>query len=213
MRASLLVATLSMSSIGLTGCMGVQRAITLEIPSSSVVRSNKGDIAVRSLVDDRTFENEPPSPSTPSIDGDINHADTKTLKTIIGRRRGEIEQSQSDVQLASGETVETRARALISEGLRRRGYAMAANSASTMDITIRKFWAWSRPGFTGVSFEAEISFDIDLVIGEKRQQFTIHGYGKNEAHMQRDANMKLAYERAFNDFLRHLEWAFAERDL
>lgn len=207
------IATIAVSSVILTGCVTGRRTIPLDVPASSAGTAAKDDINIRSVVDNRHFENKPPSPSTPSIDGDVNKMDKSGLKTMIGRQRNGYGKAMGDIQLVSGETVETRTRALISEELKRRGYATSADSVNTMDVSINKFWAWFTPGFMTVTFESQLSCDIDLSVKGKREKFTVEGYGKNPGQVASDANWKLAYSRAFEDFLKNLDSALTSRGL
>lgn len=213
MRNVLWIATVVVSSVVLTGCVTGRRTIPLDVPSSSAVPAVKDDIDIRSVVDNRHFENKPPSPSTPSINGDVNKMDKDTLKTMIGRQRNGYGKAMGDIQLAPGETVETRTRSLISEEMKRRGYATVPGSVNSMDVSINKFWAWFTPGFMTVTFESQLSCDIELVLKGKREKFTVEGYGKNPGQVASDANWKLAYSRAFDDFLKNLDSALISRGL
>ena len=110
-----------------SGCVTGRRSIALEVPAATTVvaPANKGVVAITSVTDQRAFQNKPDDPSTPSIDGDVTKVSKDTLKTMIGRQRNGWGKAMGDIELAEGDTVESRMQALVAEGFKRRGYSIA----------------------------------------------------------------------------------------
>jgi hypothetical protein len=125
-EASLAVMVIALCTLS-TGCAVGRRTIALNVPVSAAAQEVKGTIAIAKVTDERHFENEPAQASTPSIDGDVNTASRDMLKTMIGRQRGGFGKALGDVALTPPANVETETQALITEGLRRRGYTVGAN--------------------------------------------------------------------------------------
>jgi hypothetical protein len=194
-------------ALGTSGCVVGRRSIDLDVPSAQVtVPAAKGTIAIRSITDNRTFENKPASPSTPSIDGDVTKVSRDQLKTMIGRQRNGYGMAMGDIDLAGGGTVELEMRQLLEEGFKRNGYQIvdAASAGALADVTINKFWAWFTPGFWAVDFEAQIDSEMTIVTGDSTRKVVVSGAGKNTGQVASDANWQLAYSRAFDDLLKNL---------
>ncbi len=193
-----------------TGCVTGRRMIALDTPVQTAPASSKGAIAIGTVTDQRTFENKPPAPSTPSIDGDVSKASKDSLKTMIGRQRNGYGAAMGDVALASGATVESQTRSLVAEGLKRRGYtASDGGGADAIKVDIDEFWGWFSPGFATVSFEARLRTKLTLSQGGQARELVVNGYGINKGQVASDANWQLAYTRAFEDYLKNLDTALA----
>lgn len=188
------------------GCVTGRRNIDLEVPTAQkIVNGSKGTISIGPVVDKRRFENQPDDPSTPSIDGDVGGQSAAQKSKMIGRQRNTWGKAMGDISLAS-QTVESQTRLLVAEAFKRRGYAVTdAKSNNRADVTIDKFWAWFTPGFWAVDFEANVRADMNISLNGRTSKFSVAGHGKNSGQMASDANWKLAYSRAYEDFLKNLE--------
>jgi len=184
-----------------------RRAIDLTVPTATASAEGKGAIAILKVTDSRQFQNKPPSPSTPSIDGDVNAVPRDSLKGMIGRQRNGYGGAMGDVALAGDVNVETKVRELVSEGLRRRGYSSTPGGTDNVSVNIEEFWAWFSPGFATVSFESRIKCQVSLTKGGQAHQLAVNGYGINKGQIASDENWQLAYARAFDDFLVNLDKA------
>lgn len=200
----------------LSGCVTGRRAIALETPVTVVTQApTKGTVAIVSIVDQRIFQNKPTEPSTPSLNGDVNKADRGVLKTMIGRQRNGWGKAMGDIQLAGGDTVEQQMRRLVTEGLRRRGYAVSESEAGDpkVRVTIDKFWAWFTPGMWAVDFEANVRCELLIDRAGATRRVAVTGYGKNTGQIASDLNWQQAYDRAYADFLSNFDSALAGMDL
>ncbi len=186
-----------------SGCVVGRRTVDLPVPTATSLPASKGTVAIGSIADARHFENEPPDPSTPSIDGDVSSLSAEQRAAFIGRQRNGFGHAMGDIALPSGETVQTRVKEVIAQGFARRGYTLTteASAANAVDVKIDEFWAWFTPGFSYVSFEARVYCTFTVKHGGHTETFTVQGHGLNGGMVASDANWQLAYTRAFEDFL------------
>jgi len=192
------------------GCVTGQRVIALNVPASPIVHADKGAISIAKVADERHFENNPAQASTPSVDGDVNTASRVTLNTMIGRQRNGFGKAMGDVALAPPATVETQVQALVTEGLKRRGYTVVASSSGdSADVTIEEFWAWFRPGFAEIAFEAQIRTLVSVTVSGQKHTLNVSGHGRDEGQMASDEHWLRAYELAYEDYLKNLDSSLA----
>lgn len=189
-----------------TGCVVGRRTVALPIPSLGSATATKGDFYIGEVTDNRRFENKPPAPSTPSIDGDVNSMSALQKSTMIGRQRNTYGKAMGDIALPADDSVSKRARLLLEEGLKLRGYQISADpqAARSATVSIDEFWAWFSPGMWAVSFEAKVHCTIKFKKADGSGEIVVRGYGMNKGQMASDANWQLAYSRAFQDFLEKL---------
>ena len=203
------------SSLFLTGCVVGRRTVDLPVTQLGGTAPSKGSIYVGEIADARHFENKPKDASTPSIDGDVNAVGKEQLGTMIGRQRNTYGKAMGDIALPAGDSVAKRARALVEEGLRRHGYAIATDAATpnTATVQIDEFWAWFTPGMWTISFESNISCKLTITKDGVAKTFTVRGYAINKGQVASDANWQLAYRKAFDDFLEKLVVELKKNDL
>ena len=190
-----------------SGCVLGRRTIDLSIPSAAASPSLKGEISIASVVDKRIFENKPRVPSIPSVDGNVDllTADQKAL--MIGRQRNTYGMAMGDIALPADDSVLKRAKLLLEEGLKRRGYRISseADAPHSARISIDEFWAWFTPGFWSISFESRVYCTIELKRLDDTFTVIVKGYGVTHGQVASDANWQLAYDLAFRDFLSKLD--------
>lgn len=187
-----------------------RRTLALEAPTQAAPTPTRGTVAIASVVDGRHFENDPDSPSTPSIDGDVAKAPSGGLKMMIGRQRHYSGLALGDIALAKGATVETETRTLIAEGLKRRGYVVGEPpTEGSLSVEIEEFWAWLNPEFGSVVCEARIKTKLVVTKDGATHELTVSGGGLDRAGVANDENWQLAYARAFEEYLENLEGQLA----
>jgi len=206
-RTSITVAMVA-GTLLLSGCVTGRRSIPLPTPSGAAAATTKGNIAITQSTDLRKFENNPSSPSIPSVDGDVAKMPKEQLKTMIGRQRNGFGKAMGDIELAAGDNVEMQAKKLVAEGLKRRGYTSNDSPAiNNAQVKVQEFWAWFTPGFATVTFESQIKVVVTLTVNGKKTELVIPGYGKNAGAAASNANWQLTYQRAFEDFLKNFDIA------
>jgi len=198
-----------------TGCVVGRRTVALPVPTIGSAGAAKGEMFVGTVTDARQFENTPASPSTPSIDGDATKLTVEERAVFIGRQRNGFGKAMGDIALPANDSVVQRARLLLEEGLRRRGYQVSKDqaAANSAEVVIDEFWAWFTPGMWSVTFEAKVTCTITIKKADTVTKLTINGYGSNQGQMASDENWQLAYNRAFTDFLLKLDPELAKAGL
>ena len=186
-----------------SGCVVGRRTVGLEVPPAATSTGTKGDAYISGVVDNRTFENKPKDPSTPSIDGDVTALTAEGKSEMIGRQRNGYGKAMGDIALPAGQSVPQQVRSLVEFALKARGYNVtsSATAATKLNVSIDQFWAWFTPGMFSVTFEARVYCALTLTKDGKTTQLMVQGYGKNPGQVASDANWKEAYDRAYKDFL------------
>jgi hypothetical protein len=204
----------ALAALALTsGCVTGTRSLSLGVtPAQSYAPSpGKGTAAIGLITDDRTFENKPDEPSTPSVDGDVHALTPAALSSYIGRQRNTYGHAMGDIALPNEGTVQGKVAELLGEGLKRRGFELTdpAKAASVVTGGIQQFWSWSTPGFVTLTFEAHLACNVTVTKGAKQSTFVVKGYGKNHGQMASDTNWQQAWDLAFTDFLANLDQQLA----
>lgn len=191
------------------GCATTRTYMPLQVPSAgSAVLSGGKPLVIDSIRDARTFEGDPDDPSTPSLKKGARYAlDATQRERAIARKRGGFGHAFGDILLPSGESVVTLTRALLVNAFSAQGYSVVAAAAAPADATrvtadIRQFWAWFTPGMWSASIEARVQTMLTIDGPQGHQRIMIMGYGRNAIQVAREANWRLAYQRAFEDYLK-----------
>lgn len=196
----------------LGACATNRSQISLEVPrSTQPAPAATGKVAVIvDVSDERRFEDDPSDPSVPSLKKGREYVlDAEGRTAAVARKRNSWGRAIGDIVLNPPQTVETITRDLVRQGLGGRGYTViedataVPNGAITVDIGIRKFWAWFTPGFWVVDMEANLETLLTWR-GAATGEMTVTGYGKKSAQTGRDGNYVQAYDRAFSDYLENL---------
>jgi hypothetical protein len=197
-----------------TGCVTGTRSVAMSEPNFSMTRTISNEpLAIREITDDRVFEDGSPNASTPSVRGGLDGSTSEQRARLIGRQRNGYGMAMGDIDLPNERTVRDEVRDLVSRGVSERGYALSDSSATRMDIEIQKFWAWMQPGVWSVSFNSEIRTKLRIGTSEGTKEITVEGRGENKGQGASDANWALAFQRAYDDYLKNLESALAELGL
>lgn len=169
LKSWLVVALVVASGLMAGGCAVSRSEVKLSGPSVEAPQASGGRVVViRSVKDDRTFEQAPRDPSTPSLGGGgANSASTETRSRAIARKRNTYGQALGDVLLEHGKTVEGVVRENLTAALRKAGYDVrdqgnAGSSPIFIDARIQKFWAWLTPGFWAVTLRANVETDLTM---------------------------------------------------
>jgi len=188
------------------GCVTGRRTFSVPVPTAPIGVVTKGPIYVSSVTDDRIFQNKPSDPSIPSIDGDISTLSAVEKDRMIGRQRNGWGKAMGDVALADNETVTERVKALVEEGLRRKGYGISSDRATptSIAISVDEFWGWMTPGVFALSFEAKVSTSLTLKGGQRSTKMVVKGQGLNHGQVAKDGNWQEAFAPAFEQFLANL---------
>lgn len=153
----------------LAGCATSRSEVRLKSPPTTVAPSGSAKVVViRSVTDERVFEEAPSEPSTPSLGfGGANKNGDTVKARAIGRKRNGFGKALGDVLLENGQTVTGVVRENLAAALQQAGYqvkdaAQADASAIVMDVHIKKFWAWFQPGMWVITLNSDVATDLSL---------------------------------------------------
>ena len=152
----------------LGGCATSRSEIALVSPAATPPVPTAGKPAViRSIKDERVFEQAPRDPGRPSLGFEgAAQASADTKARAIGRKRNTYGQALGDVLLQPGQTIERVVRENLTAALHQSGYRVVtereAGSALVLDVRIRKFWSWIQPGFWAITLHTAIATDLQM---------------------------------------------------
>jgi len=157
----------------LAGCATTRSELQLPTPSAAPAAAapSTGKVAViRTVKDERVFEDAPSDPSTPSLGfGGASQAPAAIKLRAIGRKRGGFGQAFGDVLMQEGQTVESVVRENLTTALRQAGIQVAADAAGAppdamlLDVRIKALWSWINPGFWAITANGRVATDVDVV--------------------------------------------------
>lgn len=157
--------------VTLTGCATSRSEIQLAKPTADTatrVAPNAPVVMIRSVKDERVFEQRPHDPSTPSLGFEgADQASAELKLRAIGRKRNGYGRALGDVLLEGDQTVEKVVRENLVSAFETAGYRVKSTaendpSALVVDVHIKKFWAWITPQFVVITQNADIVTDLDL---------------------------------------------------
>lgn len=159
-------------SVSLVGCATSRSEIKLQAPTvapSPVTAAQTGRVVViKSVEDERVFEQAPPDPSTPSLGfGGSDTATAQVKSQAIGRKRNGFGKALGDVLLQQGQTVQDVVRKNLKVALEQSGYqvklqADAGANPVVLDVHIKKFWSWFQPGFWAITLHSDIATELQV---------------------------------------------------
>ena len=155
----------------LTGCATSRSEVKLgdtgSVNNFAVTKSRV--VLIRSVSDERVFEQTPNDPSTPSLGGEgANGASGDTKARAIGRKRGGFGKALGDVLLENGQTVAGVVRENLTAAFKQAGYRTTSSAADAgpspmiVDVHIKQFWAWVQPGFWAMTLNSHITTDLEI---------------------------------------------------
>ena len=209
------VTLVAMATLFLSGCVTGTRSVDIAYTPTEAPSASKGSIYIKDIEDKRQFEQRPKSPSTPSVSGELSEQSPETLASFVGRQRNGYGLALGSVTLPEGGTVQQEMREVLTAGLQRSGYAVVdENSADmTVDVDIKKFWAWFSPGFWSVSFSGIVETALSFANGNESTDILVTGEGLNRGQVASNANWALAYSRTFDNYVENLATALGNAGL
>ena len=198
----------------LQGCATSRSELRIDAPPAPKAAAAGAPLAViRNVADQRTFEQAPSNPATPSLGFEGAAAATADVKArAIGRKRNTFGQALGDVLLQSGQTVASVVRDNLAAVLRDAGYRVedaVTDGATVIDVRIRQFWTWSRPGFSAITANVDIDTDLDVSPNPRTVQVTTH-YEEGRAFLGDDARLEI-FAKALAQYRKDLAQKLSER--
>ncbi|MGE5472498.1 MAG: flagellar biosynthesis protein [Bacteroidota bacterium] len=202
-----LAATIGVVVAITAGCATNRSELQLSAPSNATTKAAapKGvNVIIRSVKDDRLFENAPSDPSTPSLGLEGSSNATQELKSrAVARKRNGFGKAMGDVVLQDGQTVSNIVRSTLSSAFEQAGYkvtteAAAGTPALFVDVRIKKFWAWMTPGFWALTFESQI--ETDLNIEGRATPISIKAYATDSRQLGTDSTWMDIINQGLKEF-------------
>jgi hypothetical protein len=152
-----------------SGCATSRSEVKLASPDEGAYHVTKHTVVlVRSVKDERVFEEAPSDPKIPSLghEGSSNaSADTKAR--AFARKRNGFGKALGDVLLDKNQTVASVVSDNLVAAFRQAGFRTttdpgeAGASPLVVDVHIKQLWAWVVPGFWSIGLYANITTDLD----------------------------------------------------
>lgn len=167
----------------LAGCATSRSEVRMPAPAAATavqgVPSGR-TVIIGAITDARVFEQAPAEPSTPSLgSGGAAQAGEALKSKAIARKRNTYGQALGDVLLQEGQTVSGLVREHLTSAFEQAGYRVVSTAPAsgpmpvTIDVTIKKFWAWMRPGFWALEFNSQIETVLTPSAGAAPSSTTI----------------------------------------
>jgi len=156
----------------LAGCATNRSEVRLGAPAATPAAAQVTKaraILIRSVSDERVFEQAPTDPSVPSLGFEGAARATADVKArAISRKRNTFGHALGDVLLENGQTVASVVQDNLAAGFREAGYKVTTNPADAgpspiaMDVRIKRFWTWIKPGFWALTLTADIETNLEV---------------------------------------------------
>ncbi len=169
----------------LSACAASRSVVTLDQAKiTAPAQTQAVAVKIVQVTDARTFEEDPPNPSDPSLSGDDVH-DAALKARAIGRKRNSYGMAMGDVMLPEGSTVSGVIRTAIANGFREAGYRVVEagqegfDQARPLSLRINAYWCWFQPGFFGVTVHNRSRIDITGPLPNGASSLEIKGGAKD----------------------------------
>ncbi len=190
-----------------SGCATNRGEIELNIPETIEIPIKNGEqVFIKSVVDNRIFEEKPEKPNIPSL-SPSKERNKDIEKRAVARKRNTYGKALGDILLKEGQTVESVIHESLKQGFLENGFDVLENaeqsSPSTyiVDAKINKFWSWTNPGFWSISISTEINTDIQLKkLTEERTETISVEFSKN-FQTGAGSNWIKVMQEALNEFI------------
>ncbi len=125
-------------------------------------------VVIRTVTDGRVFEENPPVASTPSLGfGGASKAPEELKARAVARKRNGFGKAIGDVLLDEGQTVAGLVRENLVNSFQASGYRVVASGDQAdnplvVDVVVKKYWAYFRPGFWQIALDADIETEVTV---------------------------------------------------
>ena len=163
--------------VAITGCATSRSVVPIDGPVARDSGAQNGSIFIESVVDNRTFEDAPRNPSTPSLGFEGASAASDEMKArAIGRKRNGYGKALGDVLLPENQTVEDLIREYATAAFNDAGWRVVENASAdqTVAIQIDELWAWFQPGFWAITLNSNVSTTLTFVQNGAKIPVSVH---------------------------------------
>jgi hypothetical protein len=207
--------------LSMTGCATNRGIVSLQQPvSATPSQSNGKKVFIRSVTDNREFQEHPKTQDIPSLGFEGSSAASADIKKrAIARKRNSFGKAIGDILLEEDQTVES----VIGNALKRSfgdlGYNVLKNeqeiTADTLvvDSSIQKFWAYMTPGFWAITLSCDISTTLDIKQAKTNTKETAAITVKSEGHYQTgvEGNWMEVLHQALDKYVEQVKTKFSDK--
>ena len=154
-------------AVALTGCAVGRDEIKLAnapLTAKTQMASKGRSVFIRSVADQRVFAKGSPDPSTPSLSPEGDTPDVRAR--AVSRKRNGYGMALGDVTLAPGQTVAGQVSDALQQAFRQAGYTVVTEAGAAapiiVDVRIKKFWSWTKPGFSAITLVSDIDTELTI---------------------------------------------------
>lgn len=208
-KKTALLLSLVFCMLSLTGCATNRGYLSIQVPTNTLTNPNGKQVYIRSITDNRLFQDEPQSPDIPSLGFGGHDKVTPEMKNrAIARKRNAFGKALGDIFLKEGQSVQSIIYEATRNSLYSIGYDVVNSSkeakpdAIIVDISIDKFWAWFTPGFWAISLKSEITTINTLTVPKIDKPITIMASSQNSCQVANEANWKKTLKLVVDDFIK-----------
>ncbi|MBF0384407.1 MAG: flagellar biosynthesis protein [Candidatus Omnitrophica bacterium] len=191
-----------------TGCATNRGFLGIDVPAGSLTVPNGKQVYIRSITDNRQFQDKPSTPDIPSLGFDSLKEATADIKNrAMARKRNSYGKAMGDILLEEGQSVQGVIYQATRNSLFSLGYAVVSKEeearpdAIILDISIDKFWGWLEPGFWAISLKSEITTTNTITMPKQDSPILIKATAKNTCQVGSEANWKKVFRLVIDDFI------------
>jgi hypothetical protein len=190
-----------------SGCALNRSLIDTQMRIETLVNPNGKQVYIRSIVDNRQFQEKPPTPDIPSLGfGELKDATQELKSRAVGRKRNTYGKALGDIMLSEGQSVQKTVYEATRNAWHSLGYAVvdkqedAKPDAILMDISIDKFWSYLSPGFWALTLKSEITTTNTISLSQKDNPTVIMATAEESFQVASDTNWEKVLMSAINNF-------------
>jgi len=158
-------------SLGLTfllgGCATNRGVVRLDLPQAASQAATGPAVFIRTVVDNRQFEDHPASADIPSVGfGGSEKNSPDLMKRAVARKRNGWGKAMGDIVLPEDQNVETVIRDALDQVMSELGYTVVGNQSevgpegTVVDVSIDYFWSYVTMGFSALTLHSGITTEI-----------------------------------------------------
>lgn len=198
--------------LSVAGCATNRGYLDIKVPQGRLISPNGKQVYIRTVADNRQFQDRPKSADIPSLGrGGVNAITPELKSRAIARKRNAYGKALGDIFFEEGQNVQSIIYEATRNALFSLGYEVTNNAqeakpeAIIIDINIDKFWAWFMPGFWTLSLKSEIATTNTVIVPQRGSPIIIEAESRNYCQVANAANWRKTINMVVDDFIEKAE--------
>lgn len=201
--------------IGVSGC--ATSTGTIEYDTSKLVKQNSPSaqvsVFIKTITDERVFDEHTKDPSVPSVDGHSEYAKDHA----IARKRNSYGKALGKIILPENQSVKGLSREAIESALHENGWKVVKDEndvtpeTKLVNVKINKFWSWMNPGFWQITLTSNIEVTMDKA-PKTGELLTVEGKYAEGFQVGSGENWRTVMQKAYETFVYNLKQALGKPD-